>query len=95
MSYKNCDLSDEEKLQIIKEFNDKIFPIFEEFSAKMPDTAIAAYLINLGRDIIGCIDNNYYLTLGIITDIVNDGYKKRFVEIEHIRKKEKNAPNTL
>lgn len=94
MSCKICDVSDEEKERLIKEFSNKVFPIFAEYSKKLPETVLASYLIYFAKSIMLSWKNDYYLVLGLITDMVNDGLHEQ-VEIFASREGEKNAPYTL
>lgn len=87
-----CDVSDEEKDKRIKKFSDKIFPIIEAHLEKIPEPAIVAYLMHVCKSIMFNWSGDYYLVLGMLTDMLNDDLQQICEEVQ-TRKKMKEDTN--
>lgn len=74
-----CEVSDEQKEILIREFSNEIFPIIQKYLEKIPEPALAAYLIHYAKELM-CSwgEDNYYLTLGLLTDMVQDDLQEIF-----------------
>lgn len=90
-----CEISDEEKELILKGFSQKIFDTVLEFQEKMPETAMAAYLISLARDLVCSIRIPYHTTNGLLNDMLSDGLKETWQRYKDDEEEEEDAPNTL
>jgi hypothetical protein len=86
-----CNVSEEEKRKFIKEFSDEIFPIVTKYLKKVPEPAIAAYLIHLSKELMCSWGVDYYLMLGVLTDMLNDDLVDMFEKAQNPESMEKDG----
>jgi hypothetical protein len=84
-----CEVSDKQKKILIKSFSNEIYPIIEKHSEKIPIPALAAYLIHSAKELMCRYGNDYYLILGILTDMVQDDLQELFESHQEKKQKEK------
>ena len=73
------EITDEQREILIKEFSNKMFPLINKHAKKIPLPALAAYLIHIAKELVCEWDcRDYYLTLGILTEMVQDDLQEVF-----------------
>ena len=71
MTCKYCDITDEQKQKLLEELDGKMYHILSEFKEKIPEPALAAYLIGQAKEIMCSWDVNYYSTVGMLSEMLH------------------------
>lgn len=90
MDCKKCGLSPDETDHVIKEFSDKLLPLIQEYLEKMPEPAVAAYLIHIAKKTICVWETDYYRTLGTLTEMVTHDLEEIFIKVHKEEEDKKN-----
>lgn len=78
MKSENFNISDQEKEKLIAEFSDKFCILLEEYIEKIPETALAAFLMEHAKQTMCSWGMNYYNTLGILTSMLHEDLEETF-----------------